>query len=90
MKQWKTTHNNKGADIVSEKEIAMQLLNSIPDYKLGYVIAYLQGLNADETADDKYCASLIKNYEDSTDKGDFVSLDEAAKMCGVDINAIQN
>lgn len=75
---------------MSEKEIAMQLLNSIPDYKLGYVIAYLQGLNADETADDKYCASLIKNYEDSADKGDFVSLDEAAKMCGVDINAIQN
>ena len=86
----KATHNNKGVDIMSEKEIAMQLLNNLPDYKLGYVIAYLQGLNADETADDKYCASLIKDYEDSTDKGEFVPFDEAVKMCGVDINAIQN
>ena len=68
---------------MSEKEIAMQLLNNLPDYKLGYVIAYLQ-------ADDKYCASLIKDYEDSTDKGEFVPFDEAVKMCGVDINAIQN
>lgn len=75
---------------MSEKEFAMQLLNNVPDYKLGYVIAYLQGLNADETADDKYCAALIQDYESSTDKGEFVSFDEAVKMCGVDINAIQN
>lgn len=75
---------------MSEKEIAMQLLNNVPDYKLGYVIAYLQGLNADEAADDKYCAALIHEYEDSTDKGEFVSFDEAVKLCGVDINAVQN
>ena len=35
---------------MSEKEIAMQLINNLPDYKLGYVIAYLQGLTADRTA----------------------------------------
>lgn len=75
---------------MSEKELAIQLLNSLPDYKLGYAVAYLQGLNADEAADDKYCASLIRNYENSTDKGDFVPFDEAARMCGVDINAVQN
>lgn len=75
---------------MSEKELAIQLLNSLPDYKLGYAVAYLQGLNADEAADDKYCASLIQNYENSTDKGDFVPFDEAARMCGVDINAVQN
>lgn len=62
---------------MSEKELAIQLLNSLPDYKLGYAVAYLQGLNADEAADDKYCASLIRNYENSTDKGDFVPFDEA-------------
>lgn len=75
---------------MSEKEFAMQLINNLPDYKLGYVIAYLQGLTADEAADDRYCASLVQNYESSTDKGEFVSFDEALKMCGVDKNAIQN
>ena len=29
---------------MSEKEIAMNLLENVPSYKLGYVIAYLQGL----------------------------------------------
>ena len=75
---------------MSEKEIAMQLINNLPDYKLGYVIAYLQGLTADESADDNFCISLIKNYENSEDKGSFISFDDAVKMCGVDPNEIQN
>lgn len=28
---------------MSDREQAIQLLSAIPDYKLGYVIAYLQG-----------------------------------------------
>lgn len=75
---------------MSEKEIAMQLISNLPDYKLGYVIAYLQGLTADESADDNFCISLIKNYENSEDKGNFISFDDAVKMCGVDPNEIQN
>ena len=33
---------------MSYKELAIQLINNMPDYKLGYAIAYLQGLVADE------------------------------------------
>ena len=33
---------------MSEREKAIQLLNAVPDYKLGYVIAYLQGAAAGE------------------------------------------
>lgn len=75
---------------MSNKEFAIELINKIPEYKIGYVIAYLQGLTADEIADDSYCADLLMDYQNSTDKGDFVSFDEALKMCEVDINAIQN
>lgn len=28
---------------MSEREQAIKLLNSVPDYKMGYVIAFLQG-----------------------------------------------
>lgn len=35
---------------MSEKERASTLLKSVPDYKIGYVIAYLEGLIADESA----------------------------------------
>lgn len=75
---------------MGNKDIAIQLINQIPDYKLGYAIAYLQGLYADEIADDMYCEKLLADYENSTDKGESVSIEEAMKMCGVDINAIQN
>ena len=33
---------------MSDRERAMQLLDSVPDYKIGYVVAYLQGVTAGE------------------------------------------
>lgn len=33
---------------MSERERAIQLLDSVPEYKLGYVIAYLQGVTVGE------------------------------------------
>ncbi|KSV57638.1 hypothetical protein [Acetivibrio ethanolgignens] len=33
---------------MSDRERAMQLLNAVPDYKIGYVVAYLQGVTAGE------------------------------------------
>lgn len=75
---------------MSYKELAIELINKIPDYKIGYVIAFLEGLTAGEVSDDIFCADLLTAYQNSPDKGDFVSFDEALKMCEVDINAIQN
>ena len=75
---------------MSNKELAMQLINNLSEYKLGYVVAYLQGINADESADYAYCEQLLDDYNNSDDKGDFVSFEDAVKMCGVDINAIQS
>lgn len=75
---------------MSNKELAVELINQIPDYKLGYAIAYLQGLYADEVVDDAFCKKLIEDYQNSTDKGEFISFDEAVRMCEVDIDAVQN
>lgn len=33
---------------MSDREKAMQLLDAVPDYKIGYVVAYLQGVTAGE------------------------------------------
>ena len=43
---------------MSEKELAIRLLENVPAYKLGYVIAYLQGITADEAMDDAFCENL--------------------------------
>ena len=37
---------------MSIKEQCVELLNNVPDFKLGYVLAYLQGLTADDAADE--------------------------------------
>lgn len=73
---------------MSEKEIALNLLENVPSYKLGYVIAYLQGIMADENADDLFCEQLCKEYEQSEEKGNFVTLEEMAKMSGVNLGAV--
>lgn len=73
---------------MSEKEMALNLLDNIPAYKMGYAIAYLQGLAADELADDEYCEQLYKNYLNSNEKGQGMPLDEFAKQCGVNLDEL--
>ena len=68
---------------MSEKERATALLELVPDYKMGYVIAYLEGLTADEAADDAFCAKLYQDYLKDPERGDFVPFAEALKECGV-------
>ncbi len=45
---------------MSERERAIQLLNDVPDYKMGYVIAYLQGavIGEDETPNAETLAAM--------------------------------
>jgi hypothetical protein len=65
---------------MSHREYAIQLLESVPDYKIDYVIAYIQGLNADEEMDDEFCEKMYQDYlaSDTLDK-ETVSFEEAAK-----------
>ena len=67
---------------MSDKERITALLEYVPPYKMGYVLAYLQGLVADEEADDAFCESMYRRYLNDPDRGDFVSLDDAVKESG--------
>lgn len=62
---------------MSDKERAAALLEYVPPHKMGYVLAYLQGLVADEEADDVFCENMYQKYLDDPDRGDFASLDTA-------------
>lgn len=46
---------------MSNWEMCAQLLNAVPEYKIGYVLAYLQGLTADEAEDDAFCERMYQN-----------------------------
>ena len=52
---------------MSNKEKIVQLLDTVPDYKMGYILAYVQGITADEEADDIFCKKMIEDYVNDTD-----------------------
>lgn len=68
---------------MSEREQAAALLDAVPEYKMAYVIGYLQGLVADEAADDAFCMKMYQDYLNDPERGDFVSFEDALKECGV-------
>jgi len=72
---------------MSNREMCIKLVDSVPEYKLGVLLAYLQGLTAegDVDADDAFCEAMFKQYEADPDKGEAVSIEEAAKLLGVAI-----
>lgn len=71
---------------MSNRERIVELLNIIPDYKIGYVLAYVQGVAADEEADDMFCQRMMENYENDPDpeKDDCYTLEECKKDWGID------
>ena len=66
---------------MSNKERIIELLDCIPDYKIGYVLAYVQGIAADEEADDAFCQRMIENYENdpNLEKDKTYTLEECMK-----------
>ena len=71
---------------MSNKEKIVQLLDSVPEYKMGYILAYIQGITADEEADDLFCQKIVQDYENDPDpdKDQEYTLEECKKEWGID------
>ena len=72
--------------MMSNKERVLALLDDIPDYKMGYVLAYIQGITADEEADDIFGQRMLENYENDPDpeKDKGYTLEECKREWGLD------
>ena len=68
---------------MSNRERVISLLDSVPDYKMGYVLAFVQGLTVDEEADDAFCRKMYEDYLNDPDRGDMVPIEEVMRECGV-------
>ena len=70
---------------MSDREKIVQLLDTVPDYKIGYVLAYIQGITADEEADDLFCKQIADNYfaDPDPEKDETYTLDECKKEWGL-------
>ncbi|MCI6937793.1 MAG: hypothetical protein MR762_14330 [Clostridiales bacterium] len=71
---------------MSNRELCVKLLDNVPEYKIGYVLAYIQGITADEESDDAFCERMIENYENDPDpeKDEEYTLEECKREWGVD------
>lgn len=70
---------------MSNKERVVELLDNVPEYKMGYVLAYVQGITADEEADDIFCQRMVENYENAPDdEKESIPLDECLREWGLD------
>ncbi len=71
---------------MSNKDRVISLLDNVPEYKMGYVLAYVQGITADEENDDAFCERMWENYQNDPDpdKGKGYSLEECKKEWGID------
>ncbi len=70
---------------MTNREKIIELLDSVPDYKMGYILAYVQGITADEEADDIFCQRMLENYENDPDpdKDKGYSLEDCMKEWGL-------
>ena len=70
---------------MSNKDRIIELLDSVPDYKMGYILAYVQGITADEEADDIFCERMLESYNNDPDpdKDQNYTLEECMKEWGL-------
>ena len=76
----------QGGIVMSNRELCVKLLDNVPEYKIGYVLAYIQGITADEEADDAFCERMLENYENDPDpeKEETFTLEECKREWGID------
>jgi hypothetical protein len=68
---------------MSDRELCIKLLDNVPEYKIGYVLAYIQGITADEPAEQAYCEQLIAEYEQDPEKDISYSLEDCKREWGL-------
>ena len=71
---------------MSTREKCDLILDTLPEFQLELVLAYIQGLTASTAAsDDAYCEALYQKYLDDPDKENFVPEEELCKELGLAI-----
>ena len=75
---------------MSEREQVIAMLDSIPEYRIGYVLAYIQGLTADEDKDDTFCRQLYERYQNDPEKDEAYTLEECKREWGLPISIDMN
>lgn len=73
---------------MSEREQAKQIIDQLPEYKIGRILVFLKGVQFDdELEDDLFCERLVEDYLNDPDphKLDTITLEELAEREGIQL-----
>ena len=68
---------------MSNRERCIAILDTFSESQLASIAAMLQA--AQEAIDDAFCAALYENYQNDPDKGNPISIEDAAAVLGVEL-----
>lgn len=68
---------------MSNKERCIAILDTFTEAQLANIAAMLQA--AHDAIDEAFCAALYENYQNDPDKGEFISIEDAAAALGVEL-----
>lgn len=73
---------------MDKREQAKQIIDTLPEYKIDYILTFLKGVQFDdEIEDDLYCEQLVEDYLNNPDpqKHESITLEELAKREGISL-----
>ena len=73
---------------LSERELAKQIIDKLPEYKISRLLLFLRGIEFDdEIEDDLYCEKLVEDYLNNVDeeRGQGITIEELAKREGIEL-----
>lgn len=73
---------------MSEREQAKQIIDKLPEYKIGNLLLFLKGMQFDDDIeDDLYCQKLYEDYlnDPDSEKHETITIEELATREGIDL-----
>lgn len=75
---------------MSEKEIAKQIIDTLPDYKVSKILYILKGIQIDdEIEDDIFCEKMVDKYLEEGDH-ESISFEQALEEAGLTIDELHD
>lgn len=73
---------------MSNRELAKQIIDSLPEYKIENILLFLKGIQFDDDMeDDAFCEALAEKYLNNPDpeKHNSITLEELAAREGIEL-----
>ena len=80
--------NRRWQKFMSEREQAKQIIDQLPEYKIGNLLLFLKGMQFDDDLEDElYCPKLYEEYLNDTDsdKHKTITIEELAAREGIEL-----